>query len=119
MLAQASFHSAPNNPSNSSINSSSPNSSFSASNSPTLNSNTTNASNTAAVILNNSNTQMNASSITNDDHNPFDVAENKDYFKSQDVEIKQLIINVIRWQKKIYFECFKIFNINLTTIRIR
>ena len=95
MLAQASFHSAPNNPSNSSINSSSPNSSFSTSNSPTL-SNTINASNTAAAILNNSSTQMNASTITNDDHNPFDVAENKDYFKSQDVEIKQLIINVIR-----------------------
>ncbi len=38
---------------------------------------------------------MNISSTSNDDNNPFDIAENKDYFKSQDVEIKQLIINVI------------------------
>lgn len=28
-----------------------------------------------------------------DDNNPFDVTENRDYFKSQDMEIKQLIIN--------------------------
>jgi hypothetical protein len=34
-----------------------------------------------------------------DRNNPFDVAENKEYFKSQDVEIKQLIINV---KKKIF-----------------
>ena len=43
---------------------------------------------------NNNNVQMNISSTSNDDNNPFDIAENKDYFKSQDVEIKQLIINV-------------------------
>lgn len=36
-----------------------------------------------------------SSSIGSDDNNPFDVTENKDYFKSQDVEIKQLIINVL------------------------
>ena len=29
-----------------------------------------------------------------EDNNPFDVTENRDYFKSQDIEIKQLIINV-------------------------
>lgn len=29
-----------------------------------------------------------------EDNNPFDVTENRDYFKSHDIEIKQLIINV-------------------------
>jgi len=48
------------------------------------------------------NTISNSSSLTatsqkmskEDENNPFDVTENKDFFKSHDTEIKQLIINV-------------------------
>ena len=39
------------------------------------------------------NSQMTAFS-SNEDNNPFDVTEKRDFIKSQDVEIKQLIINV-------------------------
>lgn len=71
---------------NSSTNSlSSPNTAFSNNNSPNLANNNT-------TTTNNNNSQVNLSPV--DDNNPFDIAENKDYFKSQDVEIKQLIINV-------------------------
>ena len=35
-----------------------------------------------------------ANQAGNDTNNPFDITENRDYFKSQDLEIKQLIINV-------------------------
>ena len=62
----------------------------SSSNSPTLNA----SSSSASLKPNNSNTNIQQSAPV-DDNNPFDITENKDYFKSQDVEMKQLIINVI------------------------
>jgi hypothetical protein len=46
----------------------------------------------------NQNTQLNKNSMTNNDEsNPFEVTETKDYLKSQENEIKELIMNVNRF----------------------
>ena len=74
----------------------------------TLSNVSNNIANSPTIAANNSTNSLNQSSTNNqsisnqlsslgtssDENNPFDVTENKDYFKSQDIEIKQLILNV-------------------------
>lgn len=67
------------------------NTSVNSSSQQSTNQNLSNASNSP------SNATVNSGATNDDTNNPFDVTENKDYFKSQDVEIKQLIINVFKF----------------------
>ena len=72
--------------------------------SASLSSIASNSTSNSGIIANSGNNQTDA----NDANNPFDITENKDYFKSQDVEMKQLIINVI-FQKKLTYDKLIVF----------